>query len=158
MRDKGGHGWKGLHQHICLWLGETLDSHVLTEVSYLILTGLPQYMDDAHIFCIIKHMCVLHVDLGPDVTIVVLTALIKFNPCVAESYAKHSQWFASTAQEALHVLTEFAQTRPKNLWPELMEALSSMLQIIETHMLEWQTRSSGIKFVLALAEVERALP
>ncbi|KAI3786156.1 hypothetical protein L1987_45287 [Smallanthus sonchifolius] len=132
MRDEGWHGWKGLYQHIWMWLGETLDSSVFIKSSCYNNTWMM-----IKSFFIIEHMCVLHVDLGQDLTIVDLTALIKFNPFVQESYAariKHvlyhlmttvitqilpswepGQPYTSIAKEALYLLTEFAQTRLENV-------------------------------------------
>jgi hypothetical protein len=63
----------------------------------------------------------------------------------------------ATAQEALELLIELAGTEPRFLRRQLVDMVSSMLQIVEDS-LEESTRHLAIEFVITLVEaMERAL-
>ncbi|XP_028790376.1 importin-5 [Neltuma alba] len=64
----------------------------------------------------------------------------------------------ATAQEALELLIELAGTEPRFLRRQIVDVVSSMLQIAEAESLEEGTRHLAIEFVITLAEARERAP
>ncbi|KAI7749199.1 hypothetical protein M8C21_028254, partial [Ambrosia artemisiifolia] len=64
----------------------------------------------------------------------------------------------ATAQEALELLIELAETEPRFLRRQLVEVVGAMLQIAEAESLEEGTRHLAIEFVITLAEARERAP
>lgn len=64
----------------------------------------------------------------------------------------------ATAQEALELLIELAGTEPRFLRRQIVDVVSSMLQIAEAESLEEGTRHLAVEFVITLAEARERAP
>eukprot|EP00249_Psilotum_nudum_P013400 c24308_g1_i1 orf=266-3634(-) len=63
-----------------------------------------------------------------------------------------------TAQEALEMFIEVAGTEPRFLRKQLVEVVSSMLQIADAESLEKATRHLAVEFLITLAEARERAP
>eukprot|EP00252_Welwitschia_mirabilis_P001402 TRINITY_DN11268_c0_g1_i1.p1 TRINITY_DN11268_c0_g1~~TRINITY_DN11268_c0_g1_i1.p1 ORF type:complete len:1174 (+),score=249.39 TRINITY_DN11268_c0_g1_i1:398-3523(+) len=64
----------------------------------------------------------------------------------------------ATAQEALEMFIELAGTEPRFLRRQIVDVVSSMLQIAEAESLEEGTRHLAIEFIITLAEARERAP
>ncbi|KAF7819275.1 importin-5-like [Senna tora] len=64
----------------------------------------------------------------------------------------------ATAQEALELLIELAETEPRFLRRQIVDVVGSMLHIAEAESLEEGTRHLAIEFVITLAEARERAP
>ncbi|KAI3865039.1 hypothetical protein MKX03_012193 [Papaver bracteatum] len=151
----------------------------LQESSLLMFAQLSQYIGET----LIPHIDTLHSvflqclasSSNPDVRIAALGASINFVQCLT-SLADRDKFQdllpvmmktltealnsgqEATAQEALELLIELAETEPKFLRRQLVDVVGSMLQIAEAESLEEGTRHLAIEFVVTLAEARERAP
>ncbi|KAH7296218.1 hypothetical protein KP509_26G014000 [Ceratopteris richardii] len=64
----------------------------------------------------------------------------------------------ATAQEALEMFIDVAETEPRFLRKQLVEVVSSMLQIADADRLEDATRHLAVEFLITLAEARERAP
>ncbi|KAK9123341.1 hypothetical protein Sjap_012943 [Stephania japonica] len=158
----------------------TSDSPRLQESALLIFAQLSQYIGEI----LVPHLNTLHSvflqclsssSASADVRIAALGAAINFIQCLS-SAAERDRFQdllppmmqtltealncgqEATAQEALELLIELAGTEPKFLRRQLVDVVSSMLQIAEAESLEEGTRHLAIEFVITLAEARERAP
>ncbi|CAM8887011.1 unnamed protein product [Rhodiola kirilowii] len=155
------------------------DNQRLQESALMIFAQLAQYIGDI----LIPHLTALHAlffkCLSPatntDVRIAALGASINFIQCL--SSAGERDMFQdllplmmqtltealnggqeATAQEALELLIELAETEPRFLRRQLADVVGAMFQIAEATSLEEGTRHLAVEFVITLAEARERAP
>ncbi|KAF1867035.1 hypothetical protein Lal_00049462 [Lupinus albus] len=156
------------------------DSPKLQESAFLIFAQLSQYIGDS-LVPHIKHLhaiflqCLTSSAVDSDVRIAALNAVINFIQCLSGSGDRDrfqdllpammrtltealNSGQEATAQEALELLIELAETEPRFLRRQLAEVVGAMLQIAEAESLEEGTRHLAIEFVITLAEAREHAP
>ncbi|CAL0306445.1 unnamed protein product [Lupinus luteus] len=156
------------------------DSRKLQESAFLIFAQLSQYIGDS-LVPHIKHLhaiflqCLTSPGVDSDVRIAALNAVINFIQCLSVSGDRDrfqdllpammrtltealNSGQEATAQEALELLIELAETEPRFLRRQLAEVVGAMLQIAEAESLEEGTRHLAIEFVITLAEARERAP
>ncbi|OUZ99546.1 HEAT [Macleaya cordata] len=157
----------------------TSDNPRLQESSLLMFAQLSQYIGET----LIPHIDTLHQvflqclasSSNSDVRIAALGASINFIQCLT-SLADRDKFQdllpvmmktltealnsgqEATAQEALELLIELAETEPRFLRRQLVDVVGSMLQIAEADSLEEGTQHLAIEFVITLAEARERAP
>ncbi|KAJ7980581.1 importin-5 [Quillaja saponaria] len=156
------------------------DSPKLQESAFLIFAQLSQYIGDS-LTPHIKHLhavflqCLTSSTSNSDVRIAALNAVINFIQCLTNSADRDrfqdllpammrtltealNNGQEATAQEALELLIELADTEPRFLRRQLSDVVGAMLQIAEAESLEEGTRHLAIEFVITLAEARERAP
>ncbi|CAL5421025.1 unnamed protein product [Camellia sinensis] len=157
----------------------TSDNPKLRESALLIFAQLAQYIGET----LIPHLDTLHTvfiqclssGVDSDVRIAALGAAINFVQCL-ESACDRDRFQdllpammqtltealncgqEATAQEALELLIELADTEPRFLRRQIVDVVGSMLQIAEAESLEEGTRHLAIEFVITLSEARERAP
>ncbi|KAL7168809.1 hypothetical protein ACSBR2_033944 [Camellia fascicularis] len=157
----------------------TSDNPKLRESALLIFAQLAQYIGET----LIPHLDTLHTvfiqclssGVDSDVRIAALGAAINFVQCL-ESAGDRDRFQdllpammqtltealncgqEATAQEALELLIELADTEPRFLRRQIVDVVGSMLQIAEAESLEEGTRHLAIEFVITLSEARERAP
>ncbi|XP_052196429.1 uncharacterized protein LOC127803875 [Diospyros lotus] len=155
------------------------DSPELQESALLVLSQLSQYTGET----LVPHLMDLHTvflrcltsSSNFDVNIAALNAVINFIQCLENSSDRdrfqdllpammHTLMEAlnrgqeTTAQQALELLIELAETEPRFLRRQLVYVVGSMLQIAESEVLQEGTRHLAIEFVVTLTEARERAP
>lgn len=157
----------------------TSTSPKLQESAFLMFSQLAQfigetltpYIADLHsVF-----LNVLNSSPHSDVKIAALSAVVNFIQCLSNSADRDrfqdllplmmrtltqalNSGQEATAQEALELLIELADTEPRFLRKQIVDVVSSMLQIAEAESLEEGTRHLAVEFVVTLAEARERAP
>ncbi|XP_010420796.1 PREDICTED: importin-5 [Camelina sativa] len=156
------------------------DSPKLQESAFLIFAQLSQYVGET----LTPHIKPLHTvflqclssdSASSDVKIAALNAVISYVQCLSNSTERDrfqdvlpamirtlteslNNGNEATAQEALELLIELAGTEPRFLRRQLLDIVTSMLQIAEADSLEESTRHLAIEFLVTLAEARERAP
>ncbi|TYI48477.1 hypothetical protein E1A91_D13G251200v1 [Gossypium mustelinum] len=155
------------------------DSPRLQESAFLIFAQLSQYIGDV-LTPFIKDLHTVFLkclseNSNADVKIAALNAVINFIQCLTSSSDRDrfqdllpammktltealNNGNEATAQEALELLIELAETEPRFLRRQIVDVVGSMLQIAEAESLEEGTRHLAIEFVVTLAEARERAP
>ncbi|MBA0873311.1 hypothetical protein Goshw_000661 [Gossypium schwendimanii] len=155
------------------------DSPRLQESAFLIFAQLSQYIGDV-LTPFIKELHTVFLkclseNSNADVKIAALNAVINFIQCLTSSSDRDrfqdllpammktltealNNGNEATAQEALELLIELAETEPRFLRRQIVDVVGSMLQIAEAESLEEGTRHLAIEFVVTLAEARERAP
>ncbi|KAE8677193.1 Calcium ion binding [Hibiscus syriacus] len=155
------------------------DSPRLQESAFLIFAQLSQYIGDVLApFVNDLHAVFLKClteSSNEDVKIAALDAVIHFIQCLTNSSDRDgfqdllpamvktltealNNGNEATAQEALELLIELAETEPQFLRRQLVDVVGSMLQIADAQSLEEGTRHLAIEFVITLSEARERAP